>query len=328
MSYISDTIEKIDFSEIFEIESDNISFRDSKLDDIEITYKEYKAIYELKGDYNESDKKVGFQKEKTKTTDINTLDKTKIPKLEEEQNISIVEKKDQNNFKKKVEIKKNGKIRKLAKQIFNIIKEKKKNIKRGRLTNQLKKNYLGIHDKFSEDNIIRKIKASFLEKSMNYINKQYAVYLKKRGIKKIFRLIQKISPEESRKIKKEENLNFLKTPLKKIFSSKLSKKCSLYDPDYNKKKIEELYLQNDAKEVINTLDKPVEEMFDKYCKNIKMEGFGTLDDDLKEERIKMEEKQEDDIDEYIEKFRATAINYRQIFDGKKSRSSKKKENFH
>ena len=112
MSYISDTIEKIDFSEIFEIESDNISFRDSKLDDIEITHKEYKAIYELKGDYNESDKKVGFQKEKTKTTDINTLDKTKIPKLEEEQNISIVEKKDQNNFKKKVEIKKNEKIKK------------------------------------------------------------------------------------------------------------------------------------------------------------------------------------------------------------------------
>ena len=204
------------------------------------------------------------------------------------------------------------------------MKEKKKNIKKGRMTNKLKENYLGIHDKFSEDNLIRKIKASFLEKSMNYVNKQYGDYLKKRGIKKLYRLIQRISPEESRKIKKEENLTFLKTPLKIIFSNKLSKKCSLYDPDYNKKQIEKLYMQNEAKIVINTLDKPVGEMFDKYCKNIKMDGFGTLEDDLIEERIKMEEKQEKEIDKYIKKYRWTAINFYQIFDDKKSRGPKKK----
>ena len=58
-----------------------------------------------------------------------------------------------------------------------------------------------------------------------------------------------------------------------------------------------------------------------------MDGFGTLEDDLKEERIKMEEKQENNIEEYIEKYQLTAINYKQIFNGKKSRSSKKKQIF-
>ena len=70
------------------------------------------------------------------------------------------------------------------------MKEKKKNFKRGRLTKNLKKNYIGMHDKYSEDNIIRKIKSSFLEKTMNYINKEYGAYLNKYNIKTISKLIQ------------------------------------------------------------------------------------------------------------------------------------------
>lgn len=315
-----------DLSQDYENNSNDCFFEETKDEDVEIKDEdveinddEFKALY-----FSQENKllyeKIKIPKEQTKTDDKKTIDKTKISKID----LSVIEKKDKINFKKKEEIHENRKIKKVVQKIFNIMKEKKKNTKKGRMTKKLKKNYLGVHNKFSEDNIIRKIKASFLEKSMNYINKLFGNYLKKRGIKKLYRLIQRISPEESRKIRKAENLNFLETPLKKIFSAKLSKKCSLYEPDYNKNQIEELYLQNDAKEVINTLDKPVGELYDKYCKNIKMDGFGTLEDDLKEERIKMEEKQENNIEEYIEKYQLTAINYKQIFNGKKARSSKKK----
>lgn len=329
MSDFLDFNEHIVFSENFENNSYNNTLEDIKGEDLDIKEDEYKALYISVDKNKELNEKTD---PKTRTKDTNNSDIDKSTKKEPEQNISVIE--DKPSIKK-VE---NGNpgtnrlIRNLAKKIsqkiFNIEKVKKKNIKKGRMTKGLKQKYLGLHNKFSEDNIIRKIKASFLEKSMNYINKQYGIYLKKRGIKKLYRLIQRISPEESRKIRKSENLNFLETTLKKIFSSKLSKKCSLYDPDYNKKQIEELYEQNDAKEVIKILNKTVGEMFDNYCKNIKLDGFGTLEDDLKEERIKMEEKQENGIDDYVEKFRLTAINYKVIFDGKKPRSTKKKIDFH
>lgn len=317
----------LDFSQNFENDSNDLYvfiFEETKTEDSEINKEEFGDLYFMRSKGKIPNEKIEFKNVQTKTEDKKTLDKTKISKLSVEQNLSVIENNNETISKNKEEIHKNRKIRKLAQKIFNIMKEKKKNTKKGRMPKILKENYLGVHNKFSEDNIIRKIKASFLENSMDYVNKQYGIYLKKRGIKKLFRLIQRISPKESRKIKKEENLNFLEAPLKKIFSSKLSKKCSLYDPDYNKKQIEELYLQNDAKDVINTLDISVGEMYDKYCKNIKMDGFKTLEDDLREERIKMEKKQENDIEEYIEKFRWTAINYKQIFDGKKPRNSKKK----
>ena len=300
-------------------------FEETIKEDSELTHEEYSALYIIKGKSDVS-KEIGKIKYPYAENLDNqkTKEKTKTSVIKSEQKLNVIEQTKQNNSQMKIELRQNGKIRKEALKIFDIVKEKKKNIKKGRMTKDLKKNYLGIHNKFSQDNIIRKIKASFIEKSMNYVNKQFSIHLKRRGIKKYYRLIQRISPSESRKIRKSENLDFLETPLKTIFSSTLSKKCSLYDPDYNKKQIEKLYLENEAKDVIKTLDMPVGEMYDKYCKNIKMDGFGTLEDDLIEERLKMEEKKENNIDEYLEKYKFTAENYKHIFDEKKARISKKK----
>ena len=310
------------FSQNFDNDSKENFVEETIKEDSEITVEEYSALYLING---KSDvlKEIGKIKDNYENTE-NKKTKEKTQTLECDQKLNIINQTNKNNSKMKIELKQIGKNKKAALKIFDIVKAKKKNIKKGRMTKDLKKNYLGIHNKFSQDNIIRKIKASFIEKSMNYINKQFSIHLKRRGIKKYYRLIQRISPSESRKIRKSENLDFLETPLKTIFSSSLSKKCSLYDPDYNKKQIEKLYLENEAKDVIKTLDMPVGDMYDKYCKNIKMDGFGTLEDDLIEERLKMEEKKENNIDEYLKKYKYTAENYRHIFDEKKSRISKKK----
>jgi len=212
---------------------------------------------------------------------------------------------------------------KIDESIFKITKTKKKNIKKGRLDKQSKKRYYGKHSKFTQDNIIRKIKASFIEKSMNYINREYDLYMNKHQYKKIKRLIQKISPVKSREISKNKNLKWFQSKLRDLFSSKLSKKCTLSDPDYNITSIDELYKNNTTKNVIDLLNKPVKEMYYIYSQDIETEGFKTLKDDLICLRKKMEKDNEEDIEEYLEKYKNIAQNLENIFLQKKERNIKK-----
>ena len=217
----------------------------------------------------------------------------------------------------------NSNLTKIDKSIFKITKTKKKNIKKGRLAKKSKKRYYGKHSKFAQDNIIRKIKASFIEKSMNYINREYDLYMNKHQYKKIKRLIQKISPVKSREISKNKNLKWFQSKLRDLFSSKLSKKCTLSDPDYNITSIDELYKNNTTKNVIDLLNKPVKEMYYIYSQDIETEGFKTLKDDLIRLRKKMEKNNEEDIEEYLEKHKNIAQNLEKIFLQKKERNIKK-----
>jgi len=114
------------------------------------------------------------------------------------------------------------KIIKIAEKIFSIVKEKKKNTKIGRANKNIKNKYQITHDKFSLDNIIRKVKASFLLRTMKFINHEYGQYLHKRHRKKIAKLLQPISPDESRKIKKEDNLKWFDSKIKDFYSNKIS----------------------------------------------------------------------------------------------------------
>ena len=206
-------------------------------------------------------------------------------------------------------------------KIFNIIKqERKKNL--GRIKKYLKKKFTGKHDKFTEDNIIRKIKASFIEKSRNYINHEYDLCMNKHKFKKIKKLLQRISPKEHRKISKEKNIKWFKSKLKDIFSADLSKKCSLYSPDYNKEQINEVYKNPEATKVVNILEKNVSEIYSLYSQDIEIEGFKTLKDDLNDLRKKMEKEEEENIDEYLKKYEEIAKNLEMIYQRKKSRASK------
>ena len=203
-------------------------------------------------------------------------------------------------------------------KIFKIGKDNKN---KGRIRKNT--NFIGKHDKFSEDNIIRKFKGRFIEKCRIYINKEYKRFLltKKNDIKNIKVLLQRISPKLSKKIKKEDNLKWLNSKLNKVFSEKVSVKCSLYESDYNKKEIQKLYKENEAKNVLNILNRPVKEMLNAFIQN-KIPGFDSLNEDINELKEKMKKNNQDNIKEYLIKYKHTALNFESIFINKNSRSNK------
>ena len=74
----------------------------------------------------------------------------------------------------------------------------------------------GIHDRLSEDNIIRKIKGRFIEKLRLYLNEEYQKYISKNlknNKKKVYGWLKKINPTISRKIKKEDNLKWFESKI-------------------------------------------------------------------------------------------------------------------
>ena len=256
-----------------------------------------------------------------------------IPKIEKDNNISKERTKFQTQLINQTEIDLNSLAKPKNEKIFNIMKEKNKKNDMGRIKKESKNKIYGLHDKYSEDNIIRRIKASFLEKNMNLLNKEYNGHLNSNKIKKKVRLIRRILPTESRKIKKEENIKFFNSKLKEIYSTPISTKYSKYGSDYNIRKIDELYKENKAKNVINILEKQISEMYYIYSNDIKVDGFETLEDDLRnlefewrEEEIEMTPEKEKDMKSYLNKYKYIAQNLMKIFDNKKSRCRKQSKN--
>ena len=207
-------------------------------------------------------------------------------------------------------------------KIFKIIKINKK-IGRIKSNSTLK----GVHNKLSQDNIIRKIKGRFHEKLRLYINTEYRKYFfkKNKNSAKIINWLKKINPKVSRKIKKEENLKWFKSKIYEIFSEDVSLRYSLYSPNSNKKKIEKLISLNIAKNVIDILKTDIETLYDKYINDEKIEGFKTLKNDIEELKTVMEKTNQENIKEYLSKYEYTAKNLKIIFTQKNSRNIKSKQ---
>ena len=295
---------------MFNILSDSfIKSSYSSNDDIDYEFKDedYLRLYFIKKNINIEPEKEPDNKDNEPIKESKTIEKTnKIQQADVSMNctdITVIKKKEGNRNS-------NANIKKL---IFSITKVKKKNTKKGRLDKKSKKKYYVKHSKFTQDNIIKKIKASFIEKSMNYINREYELYMNKHQYKKIKKLIQRISPAKSREITIKKNLLWFQSKLKDVFSSKLSTKCILYEPDYNKNTIDELYKNNMAKNVIDILNKSVKEMYYIYSQDIEIDGFKTLKDDLINLREKMKNYNEENIEEYLENYKKTAQNLEKIF---------------
>ncbi len=228
-----------------------------------------------------------------------------------------------NTYKSDIDKKKSLKN---LRRIFNIVKINKKV---GRMPKELKGKYEAAHNKYSQDNIIRKIKARVQEIFRNYINYEYSKFMESKGKSKNIILLQRIKPKESRKIRREDNLRWFSTKLKELFSSDLSEKCSLFKPNYNRCQIKGIYKNNEAINVINILEKEVIDVYDLYRKNVRIDGFETLEDDINNLREKMMKKNEDeeiDIEQYLSEYRNIAMTLDKIFaqkKGRKTKSSKK-----
>jgi hypothetical protein len=208
-------------------------------------------------------------------------------------------------------------------KIFKIVKINKK-IGRIKKDSSLK----GIHNKFSQDNIIRKIKRRFHANLRLYINNEYKKYIctKNQRKKNINNWIKKINPKISSEIRKEENLKWFESKIYQIFSENISKRYSSYNPDLNKRKIERLIKLNEATNVINILNTNIGTIFNKYVNNEKIVGFKTLKDDVEELKKDMEKTNQENIKEYLSKYEYVAKNLKNIFLKKNQRRFRYKEN--
>ena len=199
-------------------------------------------------------------------------------------------------------------------RIFNIEKTKK----RGRIKKN--SNKIGEHDKYKADNIIRRFKVQLTQNIYNYLNKSFIINKNKNSKKKFKIVIKKISPEITRSIIKKDNINWLNSTIKDLFSRVVSKRFSTYDNEYNKKMISKIYKKEKEKDAIEILDKTVKEFWQVYINDDienKFIGFNTIKDDIN----KLAEKGE--TEEYINKYIKEAKQFENTFIKMKGRGKKK-----
>ena len=205
----------------------------------------------------------------------------------------------------------NEKIKKT--KIFNITKihklgrPKKFSIKNGK------------HSRFSQDNVIRKFKALLIKNIYLYINSLFKLNNYGKSKHQI-NIIKKIVPSHVKSASKHDNLTFLDSKLKNVFSENISDKISNYSKDYNRKLIQRIYEKKEEKDVINILEKTVRDLWLVYINDDSEKeypGFKTIKDDIQKFR-KFKESES-----YIELYQMVAINFEKIFQLLKPRKQKR-----
>ena len=192
----------------------------------------------------------------------------------------------------KVDIKK-AKKKQVKEKIFLIEKTdiKKKNM--GRRKKEKKYRTKACHDKFNKDNIVRKIKIHFLNAGIKYINKKYSEFqkLKLKPTKQKF--LQKLQQKYTDYRTKKEEKIFLSKKLNEILSDTVSNRCKNHNKDYNKKNLKKLINNGEPKNLIEFLDKTIEDVYKIYIseENDKIPEFN-LENDLSSIEEELNEKGE------------------------------------
>lgn len=181
------------------------------------------------------------------------------------------EKNNKNNFKPKINIKK---------EVSNIIFDIKKVPKLGRSRKTTLRK--GKHNKLSQDNIIRRFKVKLINNIYEYINSLFNINNYGKSKKPII-ILKKVNPSITRSISKQDNIDWLNTTLKFFFSNNVSIKFSNYSYDYNEKLITRIYEKKQEKKVISILDQKIKDMLYIYSTDDIYQmypGFKTLKDDI------------------------------------------------
>lgn len=172
----------------------------------------------------------------------------------ENSNESGVEEK---NIKKEKKKQDKGKIFWIEK-----IDKKKKNM--GRRKKEKKYKTKASHNKFNKDNIVRKIKIHFLNAGIKYINKKYSEFQKIKLNRTKQKFLQKLEQKYTDYLTKKEEKIFLSKKLNEILSDTVSKRCKNHNKDYNKKNIKKLINNGEPKNLIEFLDKTIEDVYRIY----------------------------------------------------------------
>ena len=189
-----------------------------------------------------------------------------------------------------------------------------------------KKEYegLGLHNKFSDDNIIRKVKNAILQNTRIFINSKiktiYEYKNNKFSKRKELLKMKKSQPISSRV---DYNKNFLEKNLGEIFSEDISSKYIQYPSAHNKKLIESLI--NDEDEQKRKIFNEIFNLTFLDCLNHfrgrkiieELEGLNNLEDYIKRAKIIKDK-------EYCTIFKYFVNNFEKIIMDKKSRIKNKK----
>ena len=200
------------------------------------------------------------------------------------------------------------------------------------------------HDKNSADNIIKKLKLKFFEYSLKFLNNILNAYLDKTKIIEYTRFLRKdikIEDETQNlikfldykfvdKIKKETDLQLLKSPLKDIFSNDISPKYSTLSRDSNKKMIERiLEEQKDNLNIMFAFNLTFEEWIEIFTFKKELKSFIILDKDkmkdlndkfIKLDKLILEIYEKNYTNNYLSYFISYAFNYKRWFIMKRGRN--------
>ena len=224
--------------------------------------------------------------------------------------------------KKKPDVIINVPVKKKKEKIFKIIKVTRK---RGRRSNAYKAKHKNVryeHGKTRDDNVIRKLKVSFTNKILEYVNIIYENEYRKLHTKSPkTHWLQKLSGKSKTFIRKDENLKWLNMKLKDYLSSKVSTKNKHFEIGHNAKEIKKVLDEEKMEDLINILNTDIKTLLKQYATKeeiIKYDGvsFPYIEEDFKEENAKDEEEKE-----CIKRIKEVAEKFESIFNGKKDRKS-------
>ena len=182
-------------------------------------------------------------------------------------------------------------------------------------------NQIGIHNKYSDDNLRMKCKHIILSSLMTFINKKiYVLYDGKIGEGILKKKLHIINNKQKVNSIVQYNKDFLDKNLKDIFSEKITSRCTNISRDFNKKLIESLMNEKDEKKkdyfnrLFNLTFRQCLNHFIKKEMVYELIGLETINDVLKDYELNKDYKQ---CLEYSLK------NYEDIILRKKSRKKRK-----
>ena len=186
--------------------------------------------------------------------------------------------------------------------IFEITKNSK--IKVGR---KRKNSVPGNHNKYSPDNLIRKMKSKLFSALLFIINSS------QKGKSTLFKLKQEIIKDTGIL----NNRSLLKSKLKYVFANEISSKYINYGLDHNKKIIEKIYKEKKDLKTISILERTFLDGLEHFRGSKYFNEFKGLEAEYS--KIIQEFKDKNESEEYINSFKEIVNNFEQSYQTKNPR---------
>jgi len=190
----------------------------------------------------------------------------------------------------------------------------------------------GAHDKYSYDNMTKKLKQLLINSILNFVNtvlleeeKDTSTQKRKKDSKwkvNLTPLLVKIDQHIIGNIKVEYNKNLLNLSLKEIFSNDITSKITSLSKDFNKKIIDEIYQKNQKERIIKILNMTLSQCIDHLNSKEYYPELQGLENEY--ENIINKLKDSGETDEYIKLFKDLFYRFEEFYNNKRIKKGGKK----